>query len=191
MRGRYERKSGPDAVRSFRALIEPRYEGGQCVLAREEAVGQAASATCDVDVLLEEAVEKHRHLLAGKPVEVVLDFEAHPCVAAQRTLLAVVLGNLVRNAFGYTAEGQVRLHLECGSLTVEDTGPGIPEEVRERVFEPHVSGPHSRGAGIGLALVRRICARYGWQMELASAEPRGTRARLLFPVGNPRVKSPS
>ncbi|RCX31909.1 sensor histidine kinase [Thioalbus denitrificans] len=150
------------------------------VLAREEAGEAVTTAQCDVDSLIHEIVEKHRHLLRDKPVTVELGADDSPCVAAERTLLAVVLGNLVRNAFTYTRAGRIRIHLDRDGVVVEDTGPGLPQELGERILEPHVSGPGSAGAGIGLSLVRRICNRYGWRLELASQSGEGTRARLRF-----------
>jgi signal transduction histidine kinase len=66
-------------------------------------------------------------------------------------------------------------------LTVEDEGPGLPSEVRSRLFTPHVTTKPS-GSGMGLFLAYRIAtARYGGSLVLEERVPRGTRA--VFTAG--------
>lgn len=149
-------------------------------LAREAAVEAPPQTPCDVTEVLRDSIEQHRHLLANKPVTVELDVQAQPSLPVERTLLAVVLGNLLRNAFAYTECGEVRVVLQAAELRIEDTGAGIPGVARERVFERHYKGQGSSGSGIGLSLVKRVCERYGWQVALESEPGRGTSIRLQF-----------
>ncbi|HHO69562.1 MAG TPA: HAMP domain-containing histidine kinase, partial [Gammaproteobacteria bacterium] len=148
------------------------------LLAREEQ-GQGVEASCKVEAVLRQVLDSHAHLLAHKPVDVRFEVDAPLRIAAQCTLLRVVLANLVRNAFSFTREGEVRVRLCRDGVTVEDTGSGIAEEDLQRVFDHFYRGEEG-GAGIGLSLVRRICDRHGWTLELDSEEGRGTRVRLLF-----------
>lgn len=67
-------------------------------------------------------------------------------------------------------------------LAVEDRGPGLPAAVRERLFEPFAAGPHG-GAGLGLALARRIAVLHGGEIEIADRPGGGTRALLRLPRG--------
>lgn len=92
------------------------------------------------------------------------------------TLLGTVMSNLLRNALHYTEHGQVRLVLEHGGFRVEDTGVGIPVDQQERMFQPFVRGAEGRGEGLGLglSLVRRICAHQGWAVEVHGREPCGS-----------------
>lgn len=92
------------------------------------------------------------------------------------TLLGTVMSNLLRNALHYTDHGQVRLVLERGGFRVEDSGMGIPPDQQERMFQPFVRGAEGRGEGLGLglSLVRRICAHQGWTVEVQGREPRGS-----------------
>jgi signal transduction histidine kinase len=78
------------------------------------------------------------------------------------------MANLLRNALHYTEQGAVRLVLEPGGFRVEDSGAGIPVEQQEQIFQPFVRGSQTRGEGLGLglALVKRICARQGWNISL-------------------------
>lgn len=100
-------------------------------------------------------------------------------------LLRAVLGNLLRNAWHYTDCGQVRLVLRADGFCVEDSGAGIPEALRESVFEPFVRGTTERGdgLGLGLSLVQRICAQEGWQIRLRPVEPHGCRFEVALRAG--------
>ncbi|WP_457981393.1 HAMP domain-containing histidine kinase [Ectopseudomonas composti] len=97
------------------------------------------------------------------------------------TFLGTVMANLLRNALHYTESGSVRLILEQGAFRIEDSGAGIPAEQHERIFQPFVRGAQARGEGLGLglSLVKRICAKQGWQVSLQS-EPGHTRFRVTL-----------
>ena len=100
------------------------------------------------------------------------------------TFLGTVMANLLRNALHYTEHGEVRLILESGAFRIEDSGAGIPAEQHERIFQPFVRGTQARGEGLGLglSLVKRICAKQGWQVSLES-EPGHTRFRVTLNDG--------
>ncbi|SDR74399.1 sensor histidine kinase [Pseudomonas oryzae] len=97
-------------------------------------------------------------------------------------LLRAVLGNLLRNAWHYTESGYIRLSLRTDGASVEDSGAGIPEALRESVFEPFVRGERERGdgLGLGLSLVQRICAQEGWRIRLLPVEPHGCRFEVAL-----------
>lgn len=97
-------------------------------------------------------------------------------------LLRAVLGNLLRNAWHYTESGYIRLSLLTDGASVEDSGAGIPEALRESVFEPFVRGERERGdgLGLGLSLVQRICAQEGWRIRLLPVEPHGCRFEVCL-----------
>ncbi|MNQ01040.1 Sensor protein BasS [compost metagenome] len=97
-------------------------------------------------------------------------------------LLRAVLGNLLRNAWHYTERGHIRLNLTAAGFSVEDSGAGIPEALRQSVFEPFVRGSAERGdgLGLGLSLVQRICAQEGWRIRLLPAEPHGCRFEVTL-----------
>ncbi|MEO4047632.1 HAMP domain-containing sensor histidine kinase [Pseudomonas sp. CAU 1711] len=95
-------------------------------------------------------------------------------------LLRSVLGNLLRNAWHYTEQGQIRLILGSQGFTVEDSGVGIPEAERSAMFQPFVRGGAARGEGLGLglSLVQRICDAQGWTVQLSAMQPNGCRFRV-------------
>lgn len=91
-------------------------------------------------------------------------------------LLGSVLSNLLRNALHYTEQGAIRLVLTATGVCVEDSGTGITQKQQARLFEPFVRGTTARGEGLGLglSLVKRICAHQGWQIKLDSTDAGST-----------------
>jgi two-component system OmpR family sensor kinase len=109
-------------------------------------------------------------------------------VAAQPEAIAILLRNLLDNAVKYTPRGgAVDIAIEPGPvLAVEDSGPGIATELRERVLARFDrSGEASRnvaGSGLGLAIVKAIADRHGARLELGrSARLGGLRVAVRFP----------
>jgi len=106
-------------------------------------------------------------------------------------LLREALANLVHNAIQYSASGgrvTVRTGKRGGAsfAEVEDDGPGIAPQERERVLERfyRVPGTPGTGSGLGLAIVREIAGGHGARIELADgAGARGCRVALTFPHG--------
>ncbi len=152
------------------------------LMAREENCDEAGVQQCEVWEVVCAVVETHRHLVSVR-TDVKLDCKSPVCVAAERTLLGIVIANLVCNAFAYTESGTVSITLGHDGLTIADTGSGISGEEIGKVFERHFKGAESTGEGIGLSLVKRICDRYRWRAEIESTVGRGTSARLVFAAG--------
>ena len=97
-----------------------------------------------------------------------------------------VVANLVDNALA-AAEGAgvaVRLDQRGSALVMEvaDRGPGVPEDQRDKIFEPFVTGK-TRGTGLGLAVVRRIVELHGGTIEVLSAPGGGALFRVAIPKG--------
>jgi len=125
---------------------------------------------------------------SGHPLE--LDLCDPPCMLlADATGLSSMVGNLIDNAQRYAPSGsaiQVALAARDGQavLSVSDAGPGIPAELRERVFEPYyrIPGSAGSGSGLGLAIVREVVERLGGQIALLDGEGgHGMRVELTIP----------
>jgi signal transduction histidine kinase len=151
-------------------------------LSRGEKQAPNDGESTEVGSILHGIVDSHRHHLLGKPIAVQIDIDAPLHVAAPEAVLSVVIGNLIANAFKYTREGEVRIRVDARGVSVQDTGPGIPEAERDRVFERHFRGStgSGSGAGLGLSILNRLCALYGWQVSLKPREPHGLEAALLL-----------
>lgn len=126
---------------------------------------------------------------AARDVDAGLDGEDVK-VAADPVLLAVLLRNLVENALRYTpAGGAVSVETCRGEhgpvLVVEDDGPGIPEQDRERATERfyRMLGSGEQGSGLGLSIAARIAVLHDAELALLSgADGRGLRVEVRFPT---------
>ncbi len=114
------------------------------------------------------------------------------------TLLQRMLLNLLGNAVKYTERGAVGLHAERRGeqvlLSISDTGRGISEADRQRMFEAFVRLPDTperttKGAGLGLAIVRGIAGVLQVELSVASALGAGTRISFALPVAVPDIES--
>ena len=146
-------------------------------LAREH--DEVSEPGCSVAEVLQHVVAAHQHLLQHKPVEIKLTIQEHTILPVKCSLLHVVLANLVRNAIYYTEQGHVYVDLDNKGISVKDTGIGIPKDQIKRIFDRYYIGS-TGGEGIGLSLVKRICQRYGWRIDIESTEGRGSIFRLSF-----------
>lgn len=99
--------------------------------------------------------------------------------------LRKMIGNLLCNACQHTERGQILVQLVAGWLVIEDTGVGIPQKVRARLFERFVHDddrPAHEGAGLGLSIVKRVVDHSGWDLRLEIPAAGGTRFILCFPI---------
>ncbi|MBL8916738.1 MAG: HAMP domain-containing histidine kinase [Archangium sp.] len=130
-------------------------------------------------VSLRDAVEDVVHALP-KPERVVLHLDDDSMVRADGPLVQAMLSNALQNAlrFGTSATVTLRHSGPLATVLIEDDGPGIPLEERERVFEPfHRLSPG--GHGLGLALIAHLARRYGGYARFLDAQ-RGARLELAL-----------
>lgn len=146
-------------------------------LAREE--GGVMAEDVAVDLLAQEAAKAVQDMVAQKGLHLRLSTTATQ-VHAQRGMVTCVINNLLLNAIHYTNKGQIDLHVEPDRIWVQDTGTGIPSQDIERIFEHRYRGAQSHGLGLGLYLVKRICERLGWTVQVSSAPGAGTRFDVMF-----------
>ncbi len=135
------------------------------------------AADCDLVALAKEAIVARGGLAANKGVDLGLAREAPVRVRGDSASLSTLLSNLLDNALRYTPPGgrvDVAVEDEDGAavLTVADTGPGIPAEERERVFDRFYrgSGNSEPGSGLGLSIVKRIADAHQAAISLRDPE---------------------
>lgn len=152
--------------------------------ARDEAAGEKTVAL-DLAVLLQTVCE------AAADAGGIATYHglAHATCVGRPLALRRAFTNLVDNALIYGGQARVGLAVAGGELvvTVDDDGPGVPEEELERVFEPFRRLEASRnratgGTGLGLALVRAAIATHGGTVRLANRPEGGLRARVVLPA---------
>jgi signal transduction histidine kinase len=176
-----DEKNRQRIARIARAVAEMgEISGALLALAREQEGQRRLHPPCDVVAVTGELVERYRDLHHGKPVTLNMTVTEAPVVHADRTVLAMVLANLLRNALSYTESGEVQVTLEHHAIVVEDSGVGLGSGDSSELFQPYVRGEQSSGAGLGLSLVKRLCERQGWQITLANRPDGGTKAELAF-----------
>ncbi len=144
----------------------------------ERSVGQ-----CDVARVAQQQLDSHRAQLAGKPIELRLEGEPSMPLDVPESVLAVALGNLIGNAVKYTPSGEVVVRVLADAVEVIDSGPGLSAEDAAKLFTRGYRGTHaghSQGGGIGLSIVRRLCALYGWDVRVRPGEEKGVVATLAF-----------
>ena len=160
------------------------------VLARQEAANDVAARPVDLAELARRTVGDLVGLAQAKEVDLGLQHADPASVEGQPDALHILLRNLVENAIKYTPAGgtvdiAVRLEKDAVLIAVEDSGPGIPPEERERVFDRfyRVAGSEAAGSGLGLAIVKAIAERHGARLQLDKSERLGgLAATVRFPL---------
>jgi two-component system OmpR family sensor kinase len=161
-------------------------------LARIEPEALATRAVeVDLVALAKDAIVARGALAADKGVDLGLAREAPARVHGDPSSLAILLSNLLDNALRYTpAGGRIDVAIDADAaggalLTVADTGPGIPPEERERVFDRFFRSPGNRepGSGLGLSIVKRIADAHHAAIELTAPERgSGLVVHVRFPA---------
>jgi heavy metal sensor kinase len=144
--------------------------------------------------LVRECVREARTLAAARDVRVDVDAAADAPFEGDEMLLRRLVLNLIENAIKYTPLGgriDVRLCVshEMYRLEVEDTGPGVPAELRSRIFDRFVrvdgarahADDFSSGAGLGLPIARWIAQAHGGRVELERTSAAGSLFVLTLP----------
>jgi signal transduction histidine kinase len=151
------------------------------LLARETEKGLEPDSVCINDVVSDE-LERLRELVSDKPVEILQTADCRLVVSAPARVLAIMLGNLLGNALAYTESGSVKVHIDAGGVTIEDSGIGMEPEQVSKAFDPFYRGSTKAGGhGIGLSIVKRLSERFNWPVNIESRPGVGTRARVNFP----------
>lgn len=163
-------------------LLYIRSGEGALELDREEVEPEAEIAAL---------VERLQELRSGVDVQILEEGDCR-AVSADRRFFRRALSNLLSNALKH-ARSQVVVRIEGASademvqIGVRDDGPGVPEEQRQRIFEPFARLDASRsresgGAGLGLAIVDRIVRSHGGEITVGDAEEGGAVFVTRWPI---------
>jgi len=165
---------------------------GLLLLARMEAKPLSAGEVADLTEAVADASIGLVHQASDHQVELIFDMPVTSVyVSADTSQLVQLVSNLLENAIKYTPEnGTVSVVVredpdESVSLIVADTGPGIPPEHRENVFERffRVPGTTGDGSGLGLAIVKEIVATSNAKIQLSDRLGGGSSFRVTFNSG--------
>lgn len=148
----------------------------------------------ELRALLEERLAALEPMLRAKNISATLDAPEPLAVTGERFLLGQALGNLLQNALEFTpAGGAITIALRGSSgaalVSIDDTGPGLPDYALPRLFERFYSLPRpdtgAKSTGLGLSFVREVAHLHGGEIRLENRP--GGGARATFSVGAPTV----
>jgi signal transduction histidine kinase len=151
----------------------------------------AAFAELDLSAMLETVAELYQTVAEERGQDLAGEIAPGLRVHGDRELLPQLFSNLVENAVRHCPPGaSIRLiaarTAEGIEVEIRDTGPGIPPELRERVFQRFFRLERSRttsGTGLGLSLAAAIAGLHGARITLGDAKP-GLRVQVAFPAGD-------
>lgn len=176
--------------RHLLAVLENVMELAQLTAATVRAQTHSVPAAA----VVQEAVEMVQHSASAKGQSLEVEPAARLVVRADPDRLRQALVNLLGNAIKYTPpEGRIRLGTSVveregvawAALSVSDTGPGIPEDQRETIFQPYtrLSGADAEpGSGLGLAICRELVRHLEGRIEVESRTGEGSTFTVLLPL---------
>ncbi len=165
------------AVKQSTELIET-----LLLLAREERKEKHDLERTQPAILIKDILQGFEPTLRLKPVTTEVVEHDWLQVKAPESVVSVVLSNLIGNAIKYTPAGVVKIIINKNSITVQDEGIGVTESELPKLFERHyrVGKSTSKGSGIGLAIVKRLCELYNWKIDISRNQDTGLSATLTF-----------
>ena len=162
--------------------IEQLLETANVVL--EAETGDREFEHIDIAVVLRERIGVVESESAAIEIDATIEDDLY--IEADR-FVGEVFRNVLDNAVVHNDPAELTISVSArvadGSVVVEiaDDGDGIPDGIREGLFDPGVRGAESPGDGIGLYLVRKLVEAYGGGVSVSDRSPSGTRFRLRFP----------
>ncbi|MGC4059933.1 MAG: ATP-binding protein [Aquabacterium sp.] len=166
-------------------------------LARVQSTQREGLRAISVLAVYRRVIEDVMPLAEAKEMDVGLLESDEVCLTVNEMDLFTMVKNIVDNAIRYTPSGgavdlRVRRANGMAELTISDSGPGIPESERSRIFDPFYRPPGSEqsGSGLGLAIVKEIADRMGATVNLSCDEAglhRGLTVAVQVPVDGAEV----
>jgi two-component system sensor histidine kinase CreC len=159
--------------------------------ALEARRGLDAAEPVGLGGVVREAAGALRPLWTARRLDVRVTAPDGPCARGERFLLVQAVANLLQNALEFTPEGgviEVRLEVAAGvaSISIDDSGPGVPDFATERIFERFYSLPRPdsgrKSTGLGLSFVREIALLHGGEASVGNRAGGGARATLRLPL---------
>ena len=181
------------AARVDRALVRMERVIAQMLdLARQESVLPGAAlpgrGAIDLAALVRREAAELGVAGFGRGLQLEVTGDEHVPVVGDEIALGIMVRNLLDNAFRYTPDGG-RIRIEVGKqgagalLRIDDSGPGLPVEARERVFDRfhRELGSGATGSGLGLSIVRSVLARHEGTITLRDSEWGGLGVDVRLP----------
>ena len=151
------------------------------LLARESDNALSTAEVCINDIIDEE-IDRAIPFNRKKNIPINVSSTGRLVILAADKVVAVLLGNLIRNAILYTEHGHIDIYISDKAVTIKDSGIGMREDQVEQIFSPFYRGNNSAavGHGVGLTIVKRLTDRFGWALRIDSTPGKGTRIEIIF-----------
>lgn len=153
-----------------------------------------------INSIANDEVARLNYLIRYKSVTCTVVAEQDYTANVRPELLKMALGNLIKNAFQYTDDGDVKITIASNKITVSDTGLGIPEAMMPLLYErferlerinadnhtdndiplPELPSDKVEGTGLGLSIVQRIMTHMGWQLTHEANESGGSTFSIYY-----------
>ena len=153
----------------------------------------------DIAGLVSRELEAYRYQVQKEGFQLLADVEPVPETWADANALTMAFFNLLDNSVKYSGDKKlITVTVKCTdgfvSLSVQDSGVGIPESELEKIFDKFYRGSHAlaskiRGSGIGLSLTRNVAEMHGGDVLVKSAPGEGSVFTLRIPVVAPPVET--
>jgi signal transduction histidine kinase/HAMP domain-containing protein len=167
-------------------------QAGKLGLYIEEDVNLNDEIRAVVDMA--EPLLQKQNVLSDQPIRFIQDIDHDlPLTACDRRRIRQVLLNLLSNAIKFTAQGSITLSAKKRGeefiFAVMDTGPGIPQEMQARIFEPFVQATddfkHTQGTGLGLPISLSLVEAHGGELWVESKMGEGSTFIFTLPLRTP------
>lgn len=148
--------------------------------------------------LLQHEIEKHNPSTSSKNLTIQLKYEGQDQFTSDPILITRIVSNLVSNAYRYTNNGSIEVKVHCDQdraiIDVTDTGIGIANDQIDQIFNEfyQVHNPErdrTKGLGLGLSIVKRLCMLIDAEIDCISTLGRGSRFKLSLKSALPNASS--
>lgn len=140
----------------------------------------------DINNFFEELQKNHEVAVKGRDIDLIFEHKINEAVYFDENKIRRVMENLIKNASEAMVDaGEIRVTATKSSgwlqISVIDNGPGVPEHIRDSIFQPFVTEEKQRGTGLGLPICHKIVMEHKGRMEYFPVEPTGSRFDVRLP----------
>jgi len=139
-----------------------------------------ADQNTQLQPLVDEILVSMKNEIRAKQIEIENNLAPEIHIKADKTLLTVVLTNLIKNGVKHGQDSSIRIEMEGPFLSITDSGIGIDSDELQHIFDFGYRGQNSQGYGVGLYISKLICDYQGWSLDLVPNPLGGIIARVGF-----------
>jgi len=139
-----------------------------------------ANQSIALQPLVDEIVETMSPEINAKQISIDNKLTPDLSIEADRTLITVVLTNLIRNGVKHGQQSSIIIDMQAPVLSITDNGIGIDSEDLQHIFDFGFRGPNSQGYGVGLYISKLVCDYHGWLLDLVPNPQGGIIATINF-----------